>query len=55
MATGEKPTLTKKAKKKRGKHFFWGAVKNQLPKIPSKKTFKIAEIPENPPDYKEAW
>ncbi len=55
MAVGENPTLTKKAKRKRGKHFFWGAVKNQLPKIPSKKTFKIEKIPENPPDYKEAW
>lgn len=55
MAIEDKPTLTEKAKKDRGKHFFWGAVKNQLPKLYSKKTFKIENIPENPPDYKEAW
>ena len=55
MAIGEKPSLTNRAKKKRGKHFFWGIIKNQFPKIPSKKKFRIAEIPEDPPKYKEAW
>jgi len=55
MAMGEKPVLTNKAKKERGKHFFWGAIKHQLPKLYSKKTFKLEDIPENPPDYKEAW
>ncbi|MFX0018890.1 MAG: (Fe-S)-binding protein [Promethearchaeota archaeon] len=55
MAIGEKSSLTRKAKKKRGKHFFWGAIRKQIPKISSKKTFKMAEIPENPPNYDEAW
>ncbi|MFX1495431.1 MAG: (Fe-S)-binding protein [Promethearchaeota archaeon] len=55
MAIGEEPSLTKKAKKKRGKHFFWGAIRKQIPKISSKKTFKIGEIPDNPPNYDEAW
>ena len=55
MALEEKPSLTKKAKKKRGKSFFWGIMKKQVPKIPSKKTFKLAEIPEDPPKYGEAW
>ncbi len=55
MALGEKPSLTNKAKKKRGKHIFWGIMKKQVPKILSKKTFKLAEIPEDPPKYGEAW
>ena len=55
MAIGDEPTLTEKAKKDRGKHFFWGTVKNQLPKLYSKKRFKIEKIPENPPDYLKAW
>lgn len=55
MAIGEKPSLTKKAKKKRGKHIFWGIIRKQVPKILSKKTFRLAEIPEDPPNYKEAW
>jgi Fe-S oxidoreductase len=55
MVIGEKPSLTRKAKRKRAKHFFWGIIKKQVPKIPSKKTFRIADIPEDPPDYNEAW
>ncbi len=55
MAMGEEPSLTKKAKKKRAKHFFWGTMKKQLPMIPSKKTFRIAEVSENPPPFGEAW
>ena len=55
MAMEEKPSLSKKAKRKRAKHFFWGGVWKHVPKIPSKKTFKIAKIPENPPNYDEAW
>jgi len=55
MAIGEKPTLTSKMKKKRGNNFFWGAIRKQVPKLLSKKTFRIAEIPEDPPKYKEAW
>ncbi|MHA2429794.1 MAG: (Fe-S)-binding protein [Promethearchaeota archaeon] len=55
MAIGEKPSLTKKAKKKRAKHFFWGTMWKQVPKIPSKKTFRLAKISEDPPKYGEAW
>jgi hypothetical protein len=55
MAIGEIPVLTKKAKKKRGKHFFWGVVQKQFPIALSRKTFKIAEIPEEPPKYGDAW
>jgi Fe-S oxidoreductase len=55
MALGEKPSLTEKSKKERGKHFFWGAIKHQLPKLYSQKTFKLEEISENPPDYKKGW
>ncbi len=55
MAIGEKPSLTEKAKKNRAKHFFWGPIKNQVPKIPSKKTFKLAKIPKDPPKYGDAW
>ncbi|MFW9929813.1 MAG: heterodisulfide reductase-related iron-sulfur binding cluster, partial [Candidatus Thorarchaeota archaeon] len=55
MAMGEKPSLTEKSKKERGKHFFWGAIKHQLPKLYSQKTFLLKKISENPPDYKRAW
>ncbi|MHA1488453.1 MAG: (Fe-S)-binding protein [Promethearchaeota archaeon] len=55
MAIEEKPSLTKKAKRKRAKHFFWGVMKKQVPKLISKKTFRIAEIPEDPPKYGEAY
>ncbi len=55
MAMEEKPSLTKKTKKKRAKHFFWGVMKKQVPKIPSKKTFRIEDAPEDPPPYGEAW
>ena len=54
MAMGEKP-MSNKEKKKRAKHFFWGIVKKQFPKLPSKKTFKIANLPEDPPPYSEAY
>ncbi|MBD3254744.1 MAG: hypothetical protein GF383_06605 [Candidatus Lokiarchaeota archaeon] len=55
MAIEEEPSLTQEAKKKRAKDFFWGIVKNQFPKVGSKKTFKIADIPEDPPPYGDAW
>ena len=55
MAIGEIPSLTKKAKRKRAKYFFWGTLWKQVPKIFSKKKFKIAEIPEDPPNYGDAW
>ncbi|MFX1411692.1 MAG: (Fe-S)-binding protein, partial [Promethearchaeota archaeon] len=55
MALEEKPALTNKAKKKRGKHIFWGIMRKQVPKILSKKTFKLADIPEDPPKYGETW
>jgi Fe-S oxidoreductase len=55
IAMGEKPSLTEKSKKERGKHFFWGAIKHQLPKLYSRKNFQIEKISENPPDYKKAW
>jgi len=55
MAIGESPCLSNKVKKKRAKHFFWGTMKKQVPIITSKKSFKLAEIPEDPPLYKEAW
>jgi Fe-S oxidoreductase len=55
LATGEMPSLTKRIKKKRAKHFFWGTMRKQVPIIPSKKTFKLAKIPEDPPKYGEAW
>ncbi|MFX1573373.1 MAG: (Fe-S)-binding protein [Promethearchaeota archaeon] len=54
-AIGEKPSLTKKAKRKRGKRFFWGALRKQVPILLSKKTFRLAEISEDPPNYEEAW
>ena len=54
MAMGETP-MTYKAKKKRASLFFWGIMKKQMPKILSKKTFKIADLPEDPPKYGDAW
>jgi Fe-S oxidoreductase len=54
MAMGEKP-MSNKEKKKRAKHFFWGIMKKQVPKLLSKKTFKIADLPETPPSYSEAY
>ncbi len=54
MAIGEKP-MSNKTKNKRAKHFFWGIIKNQLPKTISKKTFKIADISEIPPDLDTAY
>jgi len=55
LAMGEKPSLTKKLKKNRAKHFFWGTMWKQVPRIFSKKTFKIDDIPEDPPKYGDAW
>ncbi len=55
MAIGEKPHLTSKMKKKRGNNFFWGVIRKQVPKLLSKKTFEISEIPEEPPKYGDAW
>ncbi|MFX0043563.1 MAG: (Fe-S)-binding protein [Candidatus Hodarchaeota archaeon] len=55
FATGENPSLTKRNKKKRAKHFFWGTMWKQVPIITSKKTFNLSDIPEDPPKYGEAW
>lgn len=55
MAMGEKPSLTEKAKKERARNFFWGTMKKQVPKLFSKKTFNLEDIPEDPPKYKKAW
>jgi hypothetical protein len=55
MAIGEEPSLSSKMKKKRGNNFFWGAIRKQVPKLLSKKTFKIGGIPQIPPKYEEAW
>ena len=54
MAIGEEPMAYKK-KNRRAKHFLLGTIKKQFPILASKKTFKIAEIPEDPPSYGEAW
>ena len=54
MAMGETP-MSNRAKKKRAKLFFWGIMKKQMPKIFSKKTFKIADLPKDPPKYGDAW
>jgi len=55
-AMGEEPSLTEEAKNERAKHFFWGIMKKQFPKVFSRKKFKIADIPEEPPEYhKKAW
>jgi Fe-S oxidoreductase len=54
-AIGEEPSLTEEMKQKRANNFFWGIIKKQFPKIISRKRFKIAKIPPDPPDYKEAW
>ncbi|TFF86840.1 MAG: (Fe-S)-binding protein [Promethearchaeota archaeon] len=55
MAMDEKPCLSEKSKKNRSKHFFWGTMKHQLPKLFSKKSFKLEKIPKDPPEYKKAW
>lgn len=55
MAMDEKPLMTEKEKKRRGDLFFWGTMRHQLPLIASGKTFRLAEIPEDPPEYGEAW
>ena len=55
MAMGEEPTLSMDDKRERAKQFFWGVIKKQVPKILSRKTFKLDEIPEEPPDYGDAW
>jgi hypothetical protein len=55
MAMDEKPLMTEKEKKTRGHLFFWGTMRHQLPVIGSRKTFKLAAIPEDPPGYGEAW
>ncbi len=55
MAVGETPLLTEKSKKERAKHFFWGTVKKQIPMLTSNQHFKIADIPEEPPKYRDAW
>ena len=54
MAIGENP-MPYKAKKERVKQFFRGIMKKQLPKTMSKKTFKIADISEKPPDTDTAY
>ncbi|TFF86849.1 MAG: (Fe-S)-binding protein [Promethearchaeota archaeon] len=55
MGMGEEPVLTQKDKKKRASKFFWGTMLKQVPKLLSRKTFKLADIPEDPPPYGEAW
>ena len=55
MAMEEKPSLTEKAKKERANDFFWGTMKKQVPKLFSRKKFRLKEISEEPPDYKKAW
>jgi len=47
IAIGEKP-ISKKIKKKRANHFFWGIIRKQFPKLLSKRTFKIVEVPKDP-------
>ncbi|MHA1670006.1 MAG: (Fe-S)-binding protein [Promethearchaeota archaeon] len=54
MAIGEKP-MPYKEKKKRAKHFFWGIMKKQMPKVISPKKFKLENITENPPEYDIAY
>ncbi|MBD3197081.1 MAG: hypothetical protein GF317_18650 [Candidatus Lokiarchaeota archaeon] len=54
-AIGEEPSLTEKTKNKRATSFFWGIMKKQMPKLLSRKNFRIADIPEDPPKYKKAW
>ena len=54
IAIGENP-IPYKAKKERAKQFFRGIMKKQLPKTMSKKTFKIANISEKPPDTDTAY
>ena len=54
MAIGEEP-MSYKEKKKRAKHFFWGIMKKQMPKVISPKKFKLENITENPPEYDIAY
>lgn len=54
MAIGEKP-MPYETKKQRARDFFWGILRNQLPKTLSRKRFRIKDIPEDPPPYGEAW
>lgn len=54
-AMGEPASLTESAKKERANNFFWGIMKKQMPKVLSGKKFKIADIPEDPPPYGEAY
>ncbi|MHA1373746.1 MAG: heterodisulfide reductase-related iron-sulfur binding cluster [Promethearchaeota archaeon] len=54
MAIGEEP-MSFKEKKKRAKHFFWGIMKKQMPKVISPKKFKLENITENPPEYDIAY
>ncbi len=49
-ALGE-PAIPEDVKNKRNASFFAGIIKNQFPKVLSRKTFKIAAITEEPPDY----
>lgn len=54
MAIGETP-MSEVVKKERAKNFFWGIIKNQIPKMFSNKTFKIEDIDDKPPKYGDAW
>ena len=47
MAIGEESQTTK-IKRKRARHFFWGIVRKQFPKLVSKKRFKIDKIQVDP-------
>ncbi|MFX0092149.1 MAG: (Fe-S)-binding protein, partial [Candidatus Hodarchaeota archaeon] len=50
IAIGEKP---RRLIRKTAKNMFWGILRNQLPVLYSKKTFKLPSIPEDP--YKDAY
>ncbi|MFX0098415.1 MAG: (Fe-S)-binding protein [Candidatus Hodarchaeota archaeon] len=54
QALGEE-SLGEDLKKKRSRVFFSGIAKKQFPKVLSRKTFKIAEIPETPLDYGDSY
>ena len=55
MAMAEKPLMSEKEKKRRGRHFFMGALRHQMPVVASAKTFRLAPIPEDPPEYGKVW
>lgn len=55
MAMGQPPLMTEKEKSRRGGLFFRGTMRHQLPMIASGKTFRLAPIPEDPPEYGKAW